>query len=52
MQVLTREEIAKIIYDELEGPVNNQDARRQWEQWELSLRVADKIKESYDAKIP
>ena len=38
-----RERIARVIYDALEGPVNNGDATRQMRQWELSLRIADAV---------
>jgi hypothetical protein len=34
------ERVTRAIYDELEGPVNNQDAGRQMRQWELAKRLA------------
>lgn len=37
----TREAVARAIYDEIEGPVNNQDFTRQTRQWELAQRLAD-----------
>ena len=35
-----REKVCRAIYDEMEGPVADQDARRQRLQWELCLRLA------------
>lgn len=34
------ERVARAIYDELEGPVNNQDYGRQMRQWELAQSLA------------
>ncbi|WP_141397824.1 hypothetical protein [Novosphingobium sp. Chol11] len=34
------ERIARAIYDEMEGPVNNQDFARQTRQWALAQRLA------------
>ena len=34
------EKVARGIYDELEGPVNNQDYSRQMRQWEQAKRVS------------
>lgn len=35
--------LANLIYDTLEGPVNNQDARRQAIQWEVSQIIAKAV---------
>lgn len=32
--------VAQVIYDELEGPVADQDRSRQKRQWELSVKLA------------
>ena len=37
------DELARLIYDQLEGPVNNQDAARQSAQWMQSQDMADAI---------
>ena len=34
------EKVARAIYDELEGPVNNQDYSRQMRQWVQAKRIA------------
>lgn len=34
------EAAAKLVYDALEGPVNNQDFTRQMRQWEDAKRIA------------
>ena len=40
---LDREAVARIIYDDLEGPVANQDFTRQTRQWNQCLRITDAI---------
>jgi hypothetical protein len=34
------EAVARAIYDELEGPINNQDYSRQLRQWERSKGIS------------
>lgn len=40
MSELSEEEIARELFDEMEGPVANQDFGRQQRQWELCQRLA------------
>ena len=40
MSELSEEEIARDLFDEMEGPVANQDFGRQQRQWELCQRLA------------
>jgi hypothetical protein len=35
--------LANLIYDTLEGPINDQDARRQAIQWEVSQTIANTV---------
>ena len=36
-------EIAKIIYDDLEGEISDQDFKRQSAQWAQCQRIAEKV---------
>lgn len=47
-----RERIARVIYDALEGPINNADAARQMRQWELSLRIANAVLDAMREPTP
>ena len=41
--------VAKAAYDALEGPINNQDAKRQREQWERCLLISPAVLLAIDA---
>lgn len=43
-------EFAQLLYDELEGPIANQDASRQMRQWETCLRLVPAARSARDAE--
>ena len=49
------EKVSRAIYEELEGPVNNQDFKRQMAQWERCLKAAraaiEAMREPTDAMV-